>query len=94
MRSTQINTIYTDGTSLLFAGPDADRTGLMVINRSGNTVYVSFSLAMAAGNSASMRLRPDDSITLLKSEGDNCSQPMYILGTAGSAVEIVESFES
>lgn len=94
MRSTQINTIYTDGTSLLLARPDPDRTGLLIINRSGNTVYISHSPAMAAGNSASMRLRPDDSIVLLKSELDDCSQIMYILGTAGSAVEIVESFES
>jgi hypothetical protein len=94
MRSTQINTIYTDGTSLLLARRDNDRTGLLIINRSGNTVYVSHSLAMAAGNSASMRLRPDDSIAFLKSELDDCSQELYILGTAGSAVEVVESFES
>ena len=93
MGETQVNTIYTDGTSLLLTGRDFHRVGLMILNRSGNTVYISHSQAIAAGNSASMRLRPDDSIVLLKADGDDCSMPFYILGTAGSAIEIVESFE-
>lgn len=94
MRSTQINTLYTEGDPIVLARPDPDRTGLLVINRSVNTVYISHSKALALGNSASMRIRPDDSIAFLKSELDDCSQIIYLAGTAGSAVEVVESFES
>jgi hypothetical protein len=97
MQHTQILTVYTEiaNTSQLLVRPDHNRIGMLILNRSGNTVYISHSEAMALGNSASMRIRPDESIAFLKSEGDDCSRALYLnCGVAGMAVELVESFET
>lgn len=91
--SSLFYTFYCTGANtdiLLSANPL--HVGLAITNRDlADTCYLSFSPQITAGSSLSIRLRPNETLTLLKSEGDDTTKQIYILGTAGIVVEIIES---
>ena len=91
--STYLYTYYLTGanTDVLVSKNDL-RIGLALTNRDlASTMYISRSAQITAGSSASIRIRPNETLTLLALEGDDCRGPFYATGTAGIAVEIIES---
>jgi len=91
--STLFFTFYLTGTNAdILLSPNPLHIGLAITNRDlADTCYLSFSPQITAGSSRSIRLRPNETLTLLKSEGDDCTRLLYALGTAGIPVEIIES---
>lgn len=90
-------TVLSTAGSLLVES-DSKRVGITIINRSlaANPIYVSFDKGLTNAGwpyTNTLTLNLNDAVTLLKTDGDDCTKEVWAIGFAVGYVDIIETTE-